>query len=64
MGYLVGWHFQRFELTIFIILGTAACLLFLIGPGWPLCKTNEPKWLDQEKLGEYVKKAGVKVRKD
>ena len=63
MGYGIGWHYERLELTIFIILGTAAFLLLLLGPGWPLFKTNELKWLDPEKLGEYVRQAGKKEKK-
>ena len=57
-------YLQRFEITIFIILGTTALLMLITVPGWPLFKTNEPEWLDYSKLSEYVREAGVKEKKD
>ena len=58
IGYLVGWHFERLELTVYIILGWAALMVLLIVPGWPLFRQNELKWLDTTKLKQYVKEHG------
>ena len=45
IGYLIGWHYERFELTVFIVLGTSAVMILLVGPGWPLFRQHELKWL-------------------
>ena len=55
-------YYERLELTMFIVMGTAAFLVLLIGPGWPLFKTNEIKWLEPEKLADYVKESGKKSK--
>ena len=64
IGYIVGWQSQRFELTIFIVLGTSALLVLLTVPAWPLFKQNELKWLEPEKLSDYVREHGKKEKQE
>lgn len=63
IAYFVGMFFERFELTVFIILGVTLVLVLVTVPGWPLFRTSEPEWLDHTKLQDYVREAGIKEKK-
>ena len=55
---------DSFEVTIYIILGTAALLTLLTVPAWPLFRQNELKWLEPTKLAEYVHSHGKKEKSE
>ena len=64
VAFWISFEEQRFELCVYINLGAFALSLFQFGPGWPIFRRDEPKWLaanfDNTILSEPISEAEFK----